>query len=464
MGDMKNKAASIPKWMANEVAEYDLDMDPAPLSILDIGANIGAFSLHYAEKWPSAKIFAYEPMPGNFRQLLKNIDGHKNITPRNVAVRATGGMQKMFIGDHGATCSFHKLGRQKNETQDVECMPASEIYVSHELVKIDTEGCELEILENLDVTRTRAIVVEYHCITDKVLILDLLQKENGFELLAHKPGSSNHGVLKFARPGAGVSVKSVPDQKKRKIFIALTGHYASQDSLFVRSLMGLMAHPPVMMQVAMDNDASVERSRNRLAAAFLAGDCTHWLSIDSDIGFTPADVARICSHDELVVGGMYPLKTESPGVTWCGNSFVKNPEVRADGLQPMRFMGTGFLCIAREVFEWLILADGPEIVYQADRPDGGTEYAFFRQGVVYDAELKKRRFLTEDWMFCHRWLAMGGKVFADTHVVLRHAGRAEWPLALQANNPFQTLTEPPAQAAVKSSNGGEVNRPTTSPS
>ena len=42
-----------------------------------------------------------------------------------------------------------------------------------------------------------------------------------------------------------------------------------------------------------------------------------------------------------------------------------------------------------------------------------------------------RRYLSEDWMFCQRWLDIGGKVYGDAGIVLKHIGSAVYPLQTQ---------------------------------
>ena len=42
--------------------EYALDI-PAPDVVLDLGANIGAASVYFAQAWPKARIYAVEPHP-----------------------------------------------------------------------------------------------------------------------------------------------------------------------------------------------------------------------------------------------------------------------------------------------------------------------------------------------------------------------------------------------------------------
>ncbi len=444
---MKTKA-QIPDWMLKEVMEYDLDMVPPPATILDIGANIGAFSLHYSAKWPAAEIHAYEPVKSNLADLHVNTSGNPRIHIHGHAVRLTWGKADIFLGDRGVTCGFFQRGRQTTRTELVECV-AADTLPSADLVKIDTEGCETEILYGLPLGKTRAVVVEYHSQRDREEI-ELLMGAHMFALLKHIPGSATHGVLKFGRglgvrlPGtvaphaakpASAPAKTPPMASgglpARKIYLAVAGHYATYDITFVQSLCGLMLGSKVAVQIGWHIDSSVDRARNILTANFLASDCTHLLFVDSDIGFSEEDVARVTSHDEAMVGGLYPLKNTTPTVQWCLNGLATGDAVpRADGLLPVKYIGTGFLCIARRVFEEMIRLDGPAISYLQDFPPHRLEYAFWRDGVV------ERRFLTEDWLFCDRWLKMGGKVWADTHVVLRHAGRSEWPLPHQAGNPF----------------------------
>jgi hypothetical protein len=182
--------------------------------------------------------------------------------------------------------------------------------------------------------------------------------------------------------------------------------------------------------VIKQGDSLVTRARNVLTADFLASDCTHLLFIDADLVFTPSDVARISSHDADVVGGFYPLKRQGP-VQWCGNG---RPDVSggepSPGLQEVRFIGTGFMCIARRVFERMLEADGEAIRYTSDDPGHRIEHDFWRVGVRPTSD-PRPRYLSEDWYFCQRWLDLGGQVYADRQVVLHHLGAATFPLDSQ---------------------------------
>jgi len=433
---MKNFFPSEP-WRDAEAAEYDLPLKSPPVSILDLGADVGAFALRCAEKYPSARIYAFEPVPETFAKLCANTVGiFHHLEAVNAAVRAADNDQDMmFVGDRDVTCSFHQLGRQTKEMVGVRTLAAAKVP-SCQLVKVDTEGCELEILTHLDLSETLAVVCEYH-LGDSEQIIRLMTSR-GFLLAAavaeKQPG---YGILKFTKPGVLADESTNPpihQSTNRKIYIALTGHYSSSDMLFVQSLCALIVAAPSRFQVGWNADPCIDRSRNVLAKNFLDSDCTHLLFIDSDIGFTPQNFVDITSHTELVVGGMYPLKRDKTHVEWCGNGLGRETAVRPDGLQEVRYIGTGFLCIAREALLKLIAAD-PELAYTSDEEGHRTEYAFFMEG-IFSADGGRRRFLTEDWYFCQRWLDLGEKVYADTRVFLRHAGRGVWPLPMQSGNPF----------------------------
>ena len=101
---------AIPDWLQKEVEQYFIPLPFEPNSILDIGANIGAFSQRAHQQWPAAQIYCYEPMPFNLIQLRRNVPN--NTTVVSAAVRAQSGLDEIFIGDNFVTGGFSQLGRQ----------------------------------------------------------------------------------------------------------------------------------------------------------------------------------------------------------------------------------------------------------------------------------------------------------------------------------------------------------------
>jgi FkbM family methyltransferase len=416
----------IPEWLEKEVAEYDMPLVEAPRTVLDIGANIGAFTKRARAMWPKAHITAYEPIFENVNQWMENFgqEDAQNIRLRNYSVVDTSsvGEMSMYRGDCHTTHSFQKTGRQLDSQVRVKCWPAKKVD-SAEFVKIDTEGCELEIITNLDLSETKAIALEYHSKEDGEEISLFLQGQ-GFEQFAHLRHGENHGVLKYARPGAVI--------KKRKLFLGLP-IYGAVDAGFFCAMMKLVMEMgrdlkcDIMLYPNM-GDSAVGRARNTIAAAFLKSDATDLLMIDSDLVFSVEQINRIMSHPEELVGGVYFKKNDSEIGMVC-NALETPVPCRADGLQQVRYVGTGFMRISRSVFERMIEKFGDEMWYVTDHSKE-KEYDFFHMGQYQYAD-KTRRYLSEDWWFCQKWLDLGGKVWLDRRIILEHRGITGFPTKAQ---------------------------------
>lgn len=230
-----------------------------------------------------------------------------------------------------------------------------------------------------------------------------------------------------------------------KLFIGLP-IYAQVPAFFLQSLLALQARKPlyaadgreIQITIGMSQGDGVARSRNQLSADFLASGCTHLLFIDCDLIFSAEHVARIVSHDVPLVGGLYPKKQDVPGLPeWVLNS-LPNTAPDEHGLQEVRYIGTGFMCIRRDVFEMILLHYRPDIEFTADYGARRQEWDFWPMG-VYTYNDGTRRYLSEDWYFCQRWLDCGGKVLADTQTIIKHIGPTIFPTAQQEAALFETF-------------------------
>jgi FkbM family methyltransferase len=196
-----------------DLSVYGLDM-PADGVYLDVGANIGLFSLYIMDKCPQATVFAFEPMPSAFAALERNktefapsvvpflmglgaspgaveFDYYPAITALSTCRSATGvemagGIAKLlFSADPGEAMGriLDKTGA--TELRDdadfagrlfrVEKVQARIDTVSNQiallgigridLLKIDTEGSEREVLAGIaeaDWPKIRQLLVEVH--------------------------------------------------------------------------------------------------------------------------------------------------------------------------------------------------------------------------------------------------------------------------------------------------------------
>jgi len=65
--------------------EYDF-LTTSPKVIIDGGANVGYASIWFANRYPSATIFAVEPQKDNYELLRENVAPYPNIVPIRAAL------------------------------------------------------------------------------------------------------------------------------------------------------------------------------------------------------------------------------------------------------------------------------------------------------------------------------------------------------------------------------------------
>jgi len=184
-------------------------------------------------------------------------------------------------------------------------------------------------------------------------------------------------------------------------------------------------------------DSLVPRARNTLTMEFLKSDCTHLLFIDSDLIFGADQVARILSHDEDIVGGFYPKKQQGdPELVF--NCLTPPAPMDHRRLTPVKYIGTGFICVKRRVFEKMIEEYGDEMIFSVDGKPGTFAFDLWPVG-VYKYKDGSRRYLSEDWYFCQRAIDLGFTVYGDNGVILKHSGSAVYPLRTQEEKLFKRL-------------------------
>ena len=122
--------------------------------IVDVGANIGVFTVLAALQFPDAQVYSFEPESENFEALKENIKLNHitNVTPFQKAVARTRGTARLYLG---AADSHTLYGT--GEYVEVGTIPLSD-FGDIDVLKIDAEGAERDILPN----PARYIAVEVH--------------------------------------------------------------------------------------------------------------------------------------------------------------------------------------------------------------------------------------------------------------------------------------------------------------
>jgi FkbM family methyltransferase len=124
--------------------------------VLDIGANIGYYTLIFARLVGDAgKVYAFEPDPSNFKLLRKNVraNGHRNVVCVPRAVSDVAGPLSLFLcpdnkGDHRIYPS-----EVERWTVAIEAVTLDEYFDGYEgridFIKMDIQGAEARALRGM---------------------------------------------------------------------------------------------------------------------------------------------------------------------------------------------------------------------------------------------------------------------------------------------------------------------------
>lgn len=216
---------------------------------------------------------------------------------------------------------------------------------------------------------------------------------------------------------------------------------------YMESIIGLMVYGSTHgfdMTLAMNgHDSLITRSRNKIVATFLdRPEATHLFFIDADISFPAEAVKRMLDFDQDVVAGMYPIKNidwqrfqsrlkpdasekemRELGLNFVGLPLSDKEREERDGFTTGSYAGTGFMLIKRRVLERMILAY-PETKYELAHTYPRVAKQSPNQYALFDCIIEKGTniYLSEDFAFCNRWRALGGKIWLDTQTRLTHTG------------------------------------------
>jgi hypothetical protein len=211
----------------------------------------------------------------------------------------------------------------------------------------------------------------------------------------------------------------VREKAKRSLFIAVPV-YKSKYRAFEASVAALLRTleklgiPHTSPPVELWGDSLITRARNHLVRSFLATDFSDMLFLDADLEFRASDVVRLFLSGHHFCGAPYPAK--AGGGHLIGVPLVVDGKCEvADGFCKAQDMPTGFMLIAREVFE--------AVAQRTDEVDddmiGGTGKPY---RIFFDTGVHERQYLSEDWLFTRFARECGYDAWLDTRAKLRHWG------------------------------------------
>ena len=205
---------------------------PANGVFVDIGANIGMFSLFISKKRPDITCYAFEPEPLNFTNLSQSKKAN-NLTNLNIFQLAIGkeectlNLYKSNKNDGG-----HSLTRDNEHTHSslqsstpVQVMPLTKTLPqslsSLDVIKVDVEGGEIEVIEGaLDtIKKYRPMLVmetSNQHIANQTGIFAIFQKEFSNQIFSRIPGNPTK-----------IPLSQLPEIAKEKL------HEGAEDSNYI---------------------------------------------------------------------------------------------------------------------------------------------------------------------------------------------------------------------------------------
>jgi FkbM family methyltransferase len=151
--------------------EYRLKLPKENPLIIDCGANIGMTVLYFKFRYPDSRIMAFEPNPKVFEILSRNINENnlQSVEAFNVALSEEDGMVNFFQETRDGSMKSSLLRERGGENMiSVRASKLSEYVrdINCDLIKIDVEGAEVMILQNLIdedlLDHSQRYIIEYH--------------------------------------------------------------------------------------------------------------------------------------------------------------------------------------------------------------------------------------------------------------------------------------------------------------
>lgn len=244
------------------------------------------------------------------------------------------------------------------------------------------------------------------------------------------------------------------DPRKIKLCIATPCYGAQLFAEYVSSLsdtIAYLASKGIQTRAKfIVHESLITRARNNLMAQFMALEgFTHLMFIDADIKWDARDIYAMLMKDVDVVGGIYPKKRlhlsnlnkdhvkgivgklqeiNANDVTYERELIPhllryvldaeKDQEATDSDMEAVKYIGTGFMLIKRKVIEEMI--EHHKDTYNIQEMLSPEEQKF--SYALFDCAIKNKNYLSEDFLFCQRWLDVGGKIYAYIPAKLTHIG------------------------------------------
>jgi hypothetical protein len=180
---------------------------------------------------------------------------------------------------------------------------------------------------------------------------------------------------------------------------------------------------------------------------------THLMFIDADITFSWVSIIKLLIGDKELSGGCYPKKCfnwdkikhhiqktptlKDDELMAKSLDYVFNPIYHKDGsniiikvdngMAQVKDIGTGFMLIKKSVIMKMMLKY-PDTKYKNNVAGYGQNNMNDYFYTLFDCAIDpvSKVYLSEDYLFCKRWLDIGGELWLDINTNLNHTGLIDY--------------------------------------
>lgn len=162
-------------WLSRATCRYILDGLTYPVLpvvddvqvVIDVGANCGAAAVYFAACYPDARVHAFEPASAPYRLLERNTEHAPNIVIYNIGLHSSDQQVPLYEGSiDSVTGSVFPRDSKNAAANEMVTLRSFEGWLDEhdisaiDVLKVDVEGCEVDVLTGLG-DRLRAVKVVY---------------------------------------------------------------------------------------------------------------------------------------------------------------------------------------------------------------------------------------------------------------------------------------------------------------
>ena len=149
-------------------------LDKNKLTIFDIGANIGQSIKRFRRKFNKSKIYSFEPNPEIFKNLVEIQKKDSNLKVFNFAFSNEDSITKLYYYKESGQNSLYPI-KNKNKknffkvnTKKISTFLKKNKIKKIDLLKIDTQGYELDIIKGCGNYLKKILIIEIELIFNDI--------------------------------------------------------------------------------------------------------------------------------------------------------------------------------------------------------------------------------------------------------------------------------------------------------